>query len=217
MRKRISNTINENRILLIFIFLMVIFRTSFADWNTVPTGSMKPTILEGDRIWVNKLAYDLNIPFTNISIKKSSDPKRGDIVIFDSKKADKRLVKRIIGVPGDTISMINNAIYLNGEALKYKTINQYENHIIIEEKLTAQTHEIRLEGSIQNRVGQIFPLTVPDNSYLVLGDNRNNSADSRFIGFVPRKEILGRARHVVMSLNYENYYLPRSNRFFHRL
>ena len=125
MRNSISNIIKENRILFIFIFLMVIFRTSFADWNSVPTGSMKPTILEGDRIWVNKLAYDLNVPFTSISIKKFSDPKRGDIVIFDSKKADKRLVKRVIGIPGDTISMINNVIHLNDEPLKYKTTNQY--------------------------------------------------------------------------------------------
>ena len=217
MQKNVLNIIRENRFFIVFLFLMFVFRSSLADWNTVPTGSMKPTILEGDRIWVNKLAYDLNIPFTNISIKKFSDPKRGDIVIFDSKKADKRLVKRVIGIPGDTISMINNVIHLNDEPLKYKTTNQYQNHIIVEEKLTMMSHKIRLEGPIQNRVGQIFPLTVPDSSYLVLGDNRNNSADSRFIGFVPRKEILGRARHVVMSLNYENYYLPRSDRFFHKL
>lgn len=217
MKNTIFNSIRENRVFFIFIFLMVIFRTSFADWNTVPTGSMKPTILEGDRIWVNKLAYDLNIPFTNTSVKKFSDPKRDDIIIFDSEKADKRLVKRVIGVPGDTISMVNNIIYLNGKALEYKIINQHQDHIIVEEKLTIPSHKLRLERPIQNRVTQIFPLTVPDNSYLVLGDNRNNSADSRFIGFVPRKEILGRARYVVMSLDYKNNYLPRTSRFFHRL
>lgn len=197
--------------------MMVLFRTSLADWNTVPTGSMKPTILEGDRIWVNKLAYNLNIPFTNISIKKFADPKRNDIIIFDSKIADKRLVKRVIGLPGDQISMVDNIIYLNGKSLEYKTIQQYRDYLIVEEKLSTQTHKIRLEHPVINRTVQIFPHTIPKGSYLVLGDNRNNSADSRYIGLVPRKEIIGRARYVVMSLNYDNYYLPRSNRFIQKL
>jgi len=217
MQSSITNIVKENRLLIFFILMMVVFRTSLADWNTVPTGSMKPTILEGDRIWVNKLAYDLNIPFTKTSIKKFADPKRNDIIIFDSKIADKRLVKRVIGVPGDQISMVDNVIYLNNKPLKYKIIQENKDHIIVEEKLATQTHKIRLERPVINSIGQIFPNTIPKNSYLVLGDNRNNSADSRYIGLIPRAEIIGRARYVVMSLNYENYYLPRFNRFMYKL
>ena len=217
MHKNISNIVKENRFFIVFIFLMLIFRSSFADWNSVPTGSMKPTIIEGDRIWVNKLAYDLNIPFTHISIKNFADPERGDIVIFESAKAEKRLVKRVIGIPGDTVSMINNSIFLNGKALAYKITSRHLNHIILEEKLTQSAHKIRLERPLQNRADSFTPITIPEKFYLVLGDNRNNSADSRFIDFIPRKEIIGRARHVVMSLDYNNYYLPRTDRFLQKL
>ena len=217
MQIAVTKTLKENRIFIVLILFMIVFRTSLADWNSVPTGSMKPTIIEGDRIWVNKLAYDLRIPFTKVSLKKFSDPKRGDIVIFNSFKADKRLVKRVIGIPGDTISMVNNVIFLNGEPLNYKMIKQDSNQIILEEKLSASPHRIKWHQAAQNRFSNIPLVTVPENAYLVLGDNRDNSADSRFIGFVPRHEILGRSRHVVMSLDYENYYLPRSERFLHKL
>lgn len=112
MTINIHNLWKNNRFFIIFILLMVVFRTSVADWNTVPTGSMKPTIIEGDRIWVNKIAYDLNIPFTHVSLKHFDDPKRGEIIIFDSATANKRLVKRVIGLPGDTVRMENNVIFL---------------------------------------------------------------------------------------------------------
>ena len=217
MHKNIANALKESRIFIALILLMLVFRSSFADWNAVPTGSMKPTIVEGDRIWVNKLAYDLNIPFTHISVKNFSNPERGDIVIFDSAKTEKRLVKRVIGLPGDTVSMINNSIYLNGEALKYKIVSSHLNDIILEEQLTQSAHKIRIERPIQNRADSFAQITIPKKFYLVLGDNRNNSADSRFIGFIPREEIIGRARHVVMSLDYDNYYLPRADRFLQKL
>lgn len=217
MTINMHNLWKNNRFLIIFIFLMVVFRTSVADWNSVPTGSMKPTILEGDRIWVNKIAYDLNIPFTNISLKRFNDPKRNEIIIFDSKIADKRLVKRVIGLPGDTVRMENNVIFINGKALDYKIIKQDQNKIIVQEKSNNSAHNIRFTLGLTNRANSFYSLTIPEKSYLVLGDNRNNSADSRFIGLVPRKEIIGRAKHVVMSLNYDNYYLPRTYRFFHKL
>ena len=217
MTINILNLWKNNRFLIIFILLMVIFRTSVADWNTVPTSSMKPTILEGDRIWVNKIAYDLNIPFTHISLSHFSDPKRGEIIIFDSAIAKKRLVKRVIGIPGDTVRMENNVLYLNGKALDYKIIAQKHDKTIVEEKSHYSTHHIRINPGLINRASNFNAVTIPESFYLVLGDNRNNSADSRFIGLIPRKEIIGRARHVVMSLNYDKYYLPRSNRYFHKL
>src|SRR5438045_2439092 len=103
---------------------LVVFsiRSSLADWNDVPTGSMKPTILEGDRVFVNKLAYDLKVPFTTWHIAEWSQPRRGDIVVFYSPHDGKRLVKRVIGLPGDTLELRNDALVLNGEPVQYKPI-----------------------------------------------------------------------------------------------
>lgn len=216
MTLNILNFWKSNRFIMIFILLMVIFRTSVADWNTVPTGSMKPTIIEGDRIWVNKIAYDYNIPFTHISLKHINDPKRGEIIIFDSAVSEKRLVKRVIAVPGDSIRMEDNIVFINGKKLDYKIIQSNQNKIIVQESGRDSSYNIQLNHNL-SYASSFNTLTIPRKQYLVLGDNRNNSADSRFIGLVPREEIIGRANHVIMSLNYDNYYLPRMQRFFHRL
>src|SRR5436189_3492651 len=105
----------------VFIVLIVLsFRSSIADWNDVPTGSMKPTILEGDLVFVNKLAYDLKVPFTLWRLGEWSDPQRGDIVVFFSPKDGTRLVKRVIAGPGDTLEMKNNVLLLNGQRMDYQ-------------------------------------------------------------------------------------------------
>ena len=105
----------EWRALLIFLAVMVLFRSAIADWNQVPSGSMKPTILEGDRVVVNKLAYDLKIPFTTWHLTEWADPQRGEIVTFYSPDDDILLIKRVIGVPGDVVSMRNNQLYINDQ------------------------------------------------------------------------------------------------------
>ncbi len=206
-----------NRGLIIFIGLMLVFRSAVADWNEVPTGSMQPTIVEGDRIWVDKMAYDLRVPFTHISLAKLADPQRGDIVIFDSEVAGKRLVKRVVGLPGEKIEMRNNRLRINGEPLNYSSVGQSKaGSIEAREYLAGRSHLVRLseQGS---RLSNFAPVEVPADHYLVLGDNRDRSADSRVIGFVPRDEIVGRSQHVVLSRNYDNYSLLRSERFFKRL
>src|SRR4051794_20209012 len=114
----------ELRPILIMLVVLFSFRSAVADYNVVPTGSMKPTIIEGDRIFVNKLAYDLKIPFTKIHLAKWSDPKRGEIVVFDSPKDGVRLVKRVIGIPGDTIQLIQNRLYVNGQQSQYTSLDQ---------------------------------------------------------------------------------------------
>ena len=107
--------IKENWGFILFALVLFASRSSFADWYMVPTGSMLPTIVEGDRILVNKMAYRLEVPFTDIEIMKTGQPKRGDIVVFNSKKAANRLVKRLIGEPGDRIAMRDNKLIINGE------------------------------------------------------------------------------------------------------
>jgi signal peptidase I len=214
INQTLSKTWQENKSFIVFIVLMGLFRSAFADWNTVPTGSMLPTIVEGDRIAVNKLAYDLRIPFTHISLVKLGDPERGDIVVFDSKAADNRLVKRVIGLPGDTVSMVNNRLTINGVEVDYENIDAVGDGL---EHLPGVNHKVRI-SYLGNYSFASFPaVTIPQGHYLMLGDNRDKSADSRVIGFVPRDEIIGRSRSVVMSFNYGNYYLPRLDRFFKEL
>jgi signal peptidase I len=212
----ISRTWKENRAFLLFIVLMLAFRSSFADWNTVPTGSMKPTIVEGDRILVNKMAYDIRLPFTRISMFEVSDPARGDIVVFESQVSDKRLVKRVVGIPGDVVEMADNALLINGKRAVYRDVSSTPMTVDRTEDLFGTDHLIRVD-SHGSRMATFGPVEVPADHYLALGDNRDNSADSRVIGFVPRSEIIGRSKTVVVSFDYENYYIPRSDRFLHTL
>jgi signal peptidase I len=217
MSKWINRTILDNRAFIIFMVLMSVFRSSLADWNSVPTGSMQPTIVEGDRIVINKLAYDLQLPFSGISLLELAAPQRGDIIIFNSKIANKRLVKRVIGLPGDIVSMTNNVVTINGEVLLYvadnKNTRQDRDRI---ENLFGTEYSIRVSDR-STRASSFSAVSVPQDTYLALGDNRDNSADSRYIGFIPRSEIIGRSSSVAMSFDYDDYYLLRKDRFFKAL
>src|SRR5439155_26929888 len=106
----------------ILIIVMCSFRSAIADWNIVPSGSMNPSILEGDRIFVNKLAFGLRVPFTSWEVAHWSTPSRGDVVVFYSPADGERLVKRVVGLPGDTIAMTNNALLINGTPAQYQMV-----------------------------------------------------------------------------------------------
>lgn len=212
-RNSIAKIWKENKSLVVFIALMLVFRSAVADWNDVPTGSMKPTIVEGDRILVDKLAYDISVPFINHSLVKLADPKVNDIIIFESKVADKRLVKRVIGVPGDIVEMSNNQLTINNQPIEYQIVRTDEGQRYLEETIDGVAHTIQLTEQSSD-YNNFNPVKVPEGFYLVLGDNRNQSADSRVIGFVPRDEIIGKSSKVIVSLDYDNYFLPRTERFF---
>lgn len=214
MKTSWANRWKENKSFIFFLSLMFIFRSACADWNTVPTASMKPTIMEGDRIAVNKMAYDLRIPFTHVSLIKFDDPQRGDIAVFDSKVSDKRLVKRVIGVPGDAVTMVNNELIINGTSIQYDKTPGNQDQI---EHLFNTAHIVRISNPDNHAFANFPTVIVPADQYLMMGDNRDVSADSRVIGFVPRDEFVGRSRAVVISLNYDNFYLPRTDRFFKSL
>ncbi|MGS2719831.1 signal peptidase I [Paraglaciecola aestuariivivens] len=204
-----KQVIKENLGFLLFVLVLFASRSSFADWYVVPTGSMLPTIVEGDRILVDKMAYRLELPFTDIEIMQTGQPKRGDIVVFTSKKAGNRLVKRLIGEPGDRVAMRNNQLIINGKKVRYTKTNHAQGKI---EHLGKIEHKVQFMP-VANAIHSFAEVTVPQGHYLVLGDNRNNSADSRFYGFVPAIEIQGKANKVLVSLDAENYYLPRTERF----
>ncbi len=105
---------------------MVVFRSAIADWNQVPSGSMKPSILVGDRIVVDKLAYDLRIPFTLTRIARWGEPNRGDVVTFPSPRDETLYVKRVIGIPGDTVELRHNRLFINGEEARYTELTPAE-------------------------------------------------------------------------------------------
>jgi len=204
----------ENRQFFVLLGCIVFFKSAIADLSSISGASMQPTLLDGDKVWVNKLAYDVKVPFTEISLGSLSDPKQGDIVIIDSREAGKRLVKRIVGLPGDTIYMQNNALIINGKPADYQVVAEEENAMIIMEELPEHSHQAKLSTSYFSRTMRNYgPAEVPADHYFVLGDNRDNSADSRSYSFVPRDEIIGRSDSVIFSLDSKNRFLPRSDRF----
>jgi signal peptidase I len=209
MKISFNKLIKENWGILLFTLVLFASRSSFADWYVVPTGSMLPTIVEGDRIFVDKMAYRLEVPFTDIEIMQTGQPKRGDIVVFNSEKAGNRLVKRLIGEPGDRVAMLDNKLSINGEQVLYE---DSDNELHKTEYLGDVAHFVKFTPVAKAR-DDFAEVIVPQGYYLVLGDNRNNSADSRYYGFVPAIEIQGKANKVLVSLDPKNYYLPRKERF----
>jgi signal peptidase I len=224
IKKFIIKSWKECRVtILIIVFVVIPVKSSLADWNWVPTGSMNPTILDGDLIYVNKIAYDLRIPLTMHRLAKWSDPQRGDIVIFFSPEDGTRLVKRVIGRPGDTIEMRNNVLYINSEPIDYTRVgseytddlprNLRDKSIVAIEDLDGFTHPVMSVPSIP-ATRSFGPVIVPDHSYFVMGDNRDNSRDSRYFGFVERQSIVGKAKGVIGSFDITDKFQPRLDRFF---
>ena len=209
--------------LLIILLVTGALRSALADWNSVPTGSMVPTILEGERIFVNKLAYDLKVPFTTWHLAEWAQPNRGDDVVFFSPLDGTRLVKREVGLPGDTVAMQSNRLIVNGEPVAYEPMNATPwsaclpepapTRLFLCEHLGSGKHPVMLLPTITSR-SSFAPLTVPQRHYFMMGDSRDNSFDSRYFGCVERQRIVGRATAVVTSLDPSRYYRPRWHRFF---
>ncbi len=213
--------------LLVLLVLMFSFRSAWADWVDVPSGSMNPTILEGDRLLVDKHVYGLRIPFSLTHLTEGQDPQRGDIVVFDSPRDGTSLVKRLIAVPGDRIELSGERLSVNGVTANYApgdpnelrgllTATQSQDPIVLRESGVGPTHSI-LVLPRRPAPGVSGSTTVPSGMYFVLGDNRDNSADSRYIGFVPRRNFVGRASRVVISVDPERDFLPRLDRLWHPL
>jgi signal peptidase I len=213
----------ELRPLLVIALLVFCIRSSLADWNDVPSGSMNPTILEGDRVYVNKLAYDLKFPFSTWHLFEWSNPKRGDIVVFYSPHDGKRLVKRVIGLPGDSIELRNDNLILNGQPVPYSSFEsealadlpakQRSVQVFATEQLPGRDHAVAAWPAVDAR-RDFGPIVVPSGKYFMMGDNRDNSFDSRYFGAVERNRILGRATMAVLSFDREHYWQPRWHRFF---
>ncbi|HKO57159.1 MAG TPA: signal peptidase I [Thermoanaerobaculia bacterium] len=215
--------LQEIKVFAIMILVVSSLRSALADWNDVPTGSMKPTIQEGDRVVVNKLAYDLKIPFTMIEVVKWGDPKRGDIVVLFSPADGVRLVKRVIGLPGDEVALVDNQLFINGKPATMPpntepmTDDEQGLVVVTDENLDGREHKVMLTPQASSPQRSFGPVTVPAGYYFVMGDNRDNSNDSRFIGPIERRRIVGRALAVAFSLDRNHHYAPRFQRFFTKL
>jgi signal peptidase I len=208
------------------VLIVLTFRGAVADWNDVPTPSMYPTIAVGDRVFVNKLAYGLRVPLTHVWIARWGGPQRGEIAVLFSPADGKRLVKRVIGLPGDELAMRANRLYINGAAVEYETVahpisqqtfnGRQLRQIRTVEKLGEHPHAV-LDTPVLQALRSFGPIRIPDDHYFVMGDNRDMSADSRLFGFVPRELLVGRSGRVVLSFDPDNWYLPRPDRVWHEL
>lgn len=209
-----------NAKLLAFALLLGVFRTAVADWNPIPSASMHPNLLEGDVVFVNRLAFDVKVPLTDVVVAHTGDPRRGDIVTFASPENGMRLIKRVIGLPGDTIEMRGKRVYVNGTAASYDELGLRDEPLAprgvkalhLEEETNGSRHEIQWLARRGER-DDFGPLTIPADHYLMLGDNRDNSEDSRWFGLVPREKLIGRAERILVSADYKGTWALRFDRF----
>jgi len=218
----IKSTWHNNKGFMLFLGLMFVFRSAVADWSYIPSSSMNPTLIQGDRVGVNKLAYSLRIPFTLHHLVRWATPRRSDVITFDSPLDDVNVIKRVIAVAGDTVEMRDNVVFINGQAVPRKFTEASRTLPSENGPLQAEIWQELLDGKTYesarlvdlNRFKDFVAVQVPAGHVLVLGDSRDNSNDSRFIGFIDINRITGRAQRVVMSHNPDNFYLPRSGRWW---
>jgi len=219
---RLTQLWRQQKGLVLFIGLMLVFRSAAADWNYVPSSSMNPTLWAGDRVVVNKLAYSLRVPFTLHQVVRWSEPARGDVITFDSPADGVNLIKRVVARGGDTVSMWDNVLIINGTPVKRTLVDEsrpvptdmgvLDEEIWREHRASVDIEVARLPAF--NHSTGFAPVTVPKGFVMVMGDNRDNSNDSRFIGFIDENRITGKAERVVMSHDPSALYLPRSDRWW---
>lgn len=219
-----KNWLKDNRGFLIFLLCFGFFRSAMADWNPIPSSSMRPTLLEGDVVLVNRLAYDFKLPLTDVSLMRLGEPQRGDVITFTSPQDGVRLIKRLVGLPGDVIELRNEQLFVNGVAVGYgETVETPEPMgtgstpaLRTTEQLGAREHAVQFLPAVP-AMRSFGPVTVPADSFFFLGDNRDNSADSRYVGVVPRRLLIGRAHHILISADITGHWQPRLERLGHAI
>ncbi len=177
--------------ILLAIVIAFFIRTFVVQAYKIPSGSMKPTLLIGDHILVSKFNYGVKLPFLRSTLIPIGTPQRGDIVVFIyPEDRSKDFIKRLVGLPGDTVEVREKKIYLNGKPWN-------DGHGVHSDSLV-------IPGAVQPR-DNFGPVKVPEGSLFVMGDNRDESYDSRFWGFVEMKDVLGKALIIYWSWNNDEY------------
>ena len=215
-KKKESSSVKKNFISLFYaVIAALIIRSFLYEPFSIPSGSMYPNLKVGDYLFVSKFSYGFSkhsLPFSIPIIPErifSKEPKRGEIVVFKTPEDNKTdYIKRVIGLPGDILEMKDSLIFINDVQIKVNTINteKYKsfkvkkNSEILPNNLTYEVYEFEkiFEGLNTNNFSKI---KIPEDNFFVLGDNRDNSQDSRFIGLIPRENLIGRAEVVVVSFD----------------
>lgn len=201
------------------IFVIVIIIRSFIfQLYRVPTGSLVPTILPGDMVLVEQFAYGLRLPVTGTKILDTGMPKRGDIAVFKfPPQPSVNYIKRIVGLPGDHIMYKNRVLYINGKKANQKIVGNMNYDLgtksYPDQKFSAEIRSENLDGVKHNIIinkeqsedtVSDYKFTVPNGYYFAMGDNRDDSSDSRFWGFVPEKDLVGKAYRIIFSWDSNN-------------
>ena len=188
------------------ILIVLLLRSFLVEPFRIPSGSMMPTLLIGDFILVNKFTYGIRLPVINTKVVEMGEPARGDIVVFRfPKDPSTDYIKRVIGLPGDKIGYFNKQLFVNGNPVKATPLGEYRGlgkgesmtgSILLSEDLEHVTHDILIREGQPSVKGEF---TVPAGHYFVMGDNRDNSNDSRYWGTVPEENLVGKAFFIWMN------------------
>ncbi len=193
----------------VLLFVLVIRSFIFEPFR-IPSGSMMPTLLQGDFIFVKKYAYGLRLPVTETKILETGEPERGDVVVFRlPEDPSVNYIKRVIGLPGDTITYEQHRLVINGKAVG---LERHPEATVLDprfiERLGERSHDILINNpQYSNNDGTYV---VPEGTYFVMGDNRDNSRDSRWIGAIPESHLVGEAVRIWMHV--DGFSWPRWNR-----
>ena len=188
------------------LFIVLVLRSFLVEPFQIPSGSMKPTLEVGDFILVNKFAYGIRLPVLDTKVIPIGDPQRGDVMVFRyPSEPNINYIKRVVGLPGDTVRYTKEKrLYVNGELVAEKLVGEEPGTLgsvtLYQEKLGQAEHLIRKEMS-RYRIEPDRQWTIPAGHYFMMGDNRDNSADSRYWGFVPEANLVGRATAIWMSFD----------------
>jgi signal peptidase I len=214
-RKRKRDNIDKEPVLVEYarsffpVFLVVLLLRSFlVEPFRIPSASMMPTLLSGDFILVNKYDYGIRLPVLNIKVYGDGKPERGDVIVFRyPRDPDVDYIKRVVGLPGDKVAYFNKILYINGKPMPQEILGVYSGSgeaavmngaSLRAEQLDDEEHRLLVRDQVTSHG---FEMTVPEHEYFVLGDNRDNSNDSRFWGTVPDENLVGRAFLIWMSID----------------
>jgi signal peptidase I len=186
------------------LLVVLVIRSFLFEPFRIPSSSMVPTLLVGDFIFVNKYAYGLRLPVLNTKILPIGEPARGDVVVFRlPADPSTNYIKRLVGLPGDTVEYVNKRLYINGEAVEFDVLGPFDDTgdtraVLARETIGTKQHAVRL---VNGQISQEGTYRIPEGYYFMMGDNRDNSQDSRYpaVGLVPEDNLVGKAVRIWMN------------------